>query len=51
MGRYYWYRMQNNQWKIIEDQIPTKIPIELNYNSNSKGSHFELASMPMPYFI
>ena len=25
--------MQNNQWIIIGDQLTTKTPIELNYNS------------------
>ena len=34
VGIYYWYRMQDNQWKIIEDQIPTKIPIEFKDKSN-----------------
>ena len=27
--RNYWYCIQNNQWKIIEDKLPMSIPVEL----------------------
>ena len=32
--RNYWYCMQNNQWKIIGDQLQMKNSIELKDNSN-----------------
>ena len=30
----YWYCMQNNQWKNIEDQLPTESPVELKDSPN-----------------
>ena len=32
--RNYWYCIQNNQWKIIDDQLPTRSTVELKDNSN-----------------
>ena len=32
--RHYSYCMQNNQWEIRGDQLPTKSPIELRENAN-----------------
>ena len=32
--KHYWYCMQNNQWNIIGDLLPTKSPIELKDDSN-----------------
>ena len=38
--------MQNHQWKIIGDELPTKSPIELKLDSNKEKYLKELNYQP-----